>query len=159
MKLIEIDGLLKRPKHIQGMEADANQIKPFKGRTIDTEKPIDVYRNLNRKGKVYSIRQNGKVVAHTTAICLRDCVFIVNKSGKTRAIKSMQRNVHAFIRGLYATSGMGADASITSKPFGLSVTYSPFEKKGFYTRISGNELKGARFVVVNEQGVGASYTH
>jgi len=61
-----------------------NEIISFKGRTLNAEKPIHVYRNLNRSGKVYSIRQQGVVVGHTTAICLRQCTFVVNGSGKDR---------------------------------------------------------------------------
>lgn len=156
-KLVEIDGLLKRDPDIQGMEADDNIITPFKGRTIDTDKPIDVYRNLNRKGKIYSVRQNGLVVAHTTAICIRNAKFVVNQSGKARAIKTKQRNVHAFIRGLFATSGCGTTAK--ANKLGLLVKYDPFLDKGFYSHYTGNELKGAEFVIVNEFGVGASYTH
>jgi len=157
MKLIEIDGLLKRPIDIQDGYADDNNIKSFKGRTIETDKPIDVYRNLNRKGQIYSIRQSGKVVAHTTAICIRQAEFIVNSSGKARAIKTMQRNVHAFIRGFYDTDGMGTTAKRNDLP--VILTYSPFLTKGFHNKISGNELNGALFCIINSEGVKASYTH
>lgn len=157
MELILIDGLLKRPSKIQGYEADHNVITPFKGRTIETDQTIDVYRNLNRKGRVYSIRQNGKVVAHTTAICIKDCEFIVNGSGKSRAINTMQRNVHAFVRGLYCTSGMGTSAERNDLP--VSISYNPYLEKGFHNKSSGNELKGARFCIANEEGLKGSYTH
>jgi len=131
MKLIEIDGLLKRPIDIQDGYADDNNIKSFKGRTIETDKPIDVYRNLNK--------------------------FIVNSSGKARAIKTMQRNVHAFIRGFYDTDGMGTTAKRNDLP--VILTYSPFLTKGFHNKISGNELNGALFCIINSEGVKASYTH
>lgn len=140
------------------MEANDNIILPFKKRTIDTSKPIEVYRNLNRKGKVYSIRQNGIVVAHSTAICIRDAQFLVNKSGKEKAIKTKTRNVHAFVRGFYATSGMGTTAKNNDLP--IFIHYNPFKPWGFY-HIYGDktiELKGARFCIANEDGLRAAYT-
>lgn len=157
-KLVNIDGLLRRPR--QGHEADDNIITPFKGRTIDTDKPIEVYRNLNRKGKVYSIRQDGKVVAHTTAIVLGSVEFVVNESGKKRAIATQQRNVHAFIRGKYGTSGMGTTAKRNDLP--TIIKYHPFNDMGFYCdnlTSKPYELKGAMCVIISEEGVRASYTY
>ena len=39
-------------------------ITPYKSREIDYSTPVKIYRNLNKKGKVYSIQQNGLVVGH-----------------------------------------------------------------------------------------------
>jgi hypothetical protein len=154
-KLIEIDGLLRLPPEEQNGYADNNIIHPFKGRTINMDKPIDVYRNLNRKGKWYSVKQGGLVVAHTKAICVRDASFVVNESGKKRAIETNQRNVHAFIRGYFDVSGMGTSAK---GRLPVKITYTPFSEKGFHIKDSGDEIRRARFLIVNEEGVQASYT-
>lgn len=76
----------------------------FKNRMIDWDQPVEVYRNLRRKGRSYSMRQNGKVVAHLhpktpVSMLLYDVEFVVSPSGKARAQETGQRNVHAFIRG------------------------------------------------------------
>lgn len=102
-------------------------IVPFKNREIDLESPVDLYRCLNRKGFVFSLRQNGKVVGHTTKITLKDCEFKVNKSGKDRCISNKTRNVHAFVRGTISNDN----------PSGLAFVlhYEPYKELGFYYKI------------------------
>ena len=160
-ELIEVDGLLRDSK-LPKNHADDNHIIPFKGRTIDADKVIAVYRNLNRKGKWYSIRQGSLVVGHTTAICIRDVKFIVRDSGRQRAISVMQRNVHAYIEGKYATSGMGVSASPKGRPLPARIQYHPYNKLRFFCdNLTSNtfEVKGADFCVVNETGVSAGHTY
>jgi hypothetical protein len=155
MNLELVDGILKVPNN---KYADYNEVYPFKGRTIDTDKPIRVYRNLHRQGKWYSIKQDGKVVAHSKAMCIRDCTFIVSKAGKERAIRTKQRDVHAFIEGFYETSGMGTSADRNDLP--ANIKYDPFNHLGFYCdnlTSKAFEVKGARFCIINHKGVGASY--
>lgn len=74
-------------------------MKPYKHRELDYSSPVEVYRCLNRKGRVYSIRQKGLVVGHTEDLYLKDCEFVVNKAGQERCRKTNNRNVHSFIRG------------------------------------------------------------
>lgn len=157
-KLKNLKGRLRPSAAMQGRYADDNVIYSFKDRTIDTENPIEVYRNLNRQGKVYSIRQNGIVVAHTTAICIKDAEFVVNKSGKAKAIKTKERNVHAFVRGFYAMNGMGTTAKRNDLP--IKILYNPFSNLGFHHNYcsKNTEIRGARFCIINEEGVKAAYT-
>jgi hypothetical protein len=120
-------------------------ITPFKGREIDLDKQVDVYRCLTRKGRVFSIRQNSLVVAHCTSLEVKNAKFIVNPSGKKRAIKSSQRNVHAFIRGKI----WSGDADCIEAQYSLK--YNPFSEKGFY--LDGEEVRGSRMVTIREHGV------
>lgn len=122
-----------------------NKIEPFKGRVLDPNKPIEVYRCLNRQGHIYSVRQNQKVVGHTDSICILDVAFVVNASGKQRAIASGQRNVHAFIRGM-----MSSEAKTASKP----LRYCPFSQKGFM--IDQEEVKFCNVVVIQPSGIFAA---
>ena len=62
-------------------------MKEYKNRNLDKSLKVDFYRCLNRKGFTFSIRQNGKVVAHTDKIILKECELIVNKSAKNQCIK------------------------------------------------------------------------
>lgn len=114
-------------------------MQPFKSRSIDPTKPVDVYRCLNRKGKVYSIRQNGLVVAHTERLILTGCTFIVNPGGKRRAIESQERNVHAYVRGMITEE----------RPKGakLNLKYNPYNERGFYNDLVG-EVSGAQWVLI-----------
>jgi hypothetical protein len=158
-KLILKDGVLKRPPNIQGKEADYNHIVPYKERTIDAEKPIHLYRNLTKKGIWYSIKQDGFVVAHATAICMSNVTFMIKKWEKERAIRTKIRNVHAFIVGRYATSGMGTSAERNDLP--IRIKYNPFSNFGFYYEMCDDkkEIKGARFIIANKEGVKGAYIY
>ena len=158
-ELILENGVLRRDPVKQGTYCDNNVITPFKGRTINIDKPIIVYRNLTREGKVYSIKQGSLVVAHTTAICIREPEFIVSPSGKRRALKEMRRNVHAYIKGMYDTDGMGTSAHNNDLP--AHIKYKPFNKLGFYCdnlTTKPFEVIGATFCIINKDGVRAAYT-
>ncbi len=156
-KLINVQGLLKQSPEVQGGYADDNETHSFKGRTIDTTKLIKVYRNLHKKGVWYSIKQNGLVVAHSTALCIRAPEFTINTYGKQKAIETGIRNVHAFIIGYYETNGMGTTAKKNDLP--VKVKYNPFKSFGFYYESCGEnkEVKKARFGIANNEGVKVAY--
>jgi hypothetical protein len=101
-------------------------ITKYKDREVDLEKPVEMYRCLNRKGRVYSIRQDGKVVGHTKKIVLKNCDFIVNKSGKIRCRTTQERNVHAYVRGYVGT------INDIKSVFSFGVCYKPFTNLGFH---------------------------
>lgn len=74
--------------------------KSYKGRRVNYNKEVKVYRNLTRKpGVWYSIVQNGKVVAHSEFVLLFDVKFEVNEAGRQRMLKSGHKNVHAYAVG------------------------------------------------------------
>lgn len=134
--------------------ADSNIVVSFKDRQIDTEQPIYVYRNLHKKG--YSIKQSGKVVAHAERLCIRDCEFVVNEGGRQIVLKEKQKNVHAFIKGYYTTSGMGTSAGKNDLPLGI--TYNPYKNDCFVIKNFAQKIKGARFCIADNNGVKAAYT-
>ena len=121
-------------------------IKSYKEREIDYSQPVDVYRCLPRKGRVYSIRQNGKVVGHTEVLNLSHVSFVVNEAGKKRAICTKKRNVHAFIRGFIK------DSNVMHTLYPLS--YCPFNKEGFM--LEGKEVQSSPFVAIRKYGVYAA---
>ncbi len=103
--------------------------QPFKDREIEPYKPVELYRCLNRKGKVYSIRQNGLVIGHTIEnkmFVMENCKFVVQQAGKNRAIREQQRNVHAFIRGF-------PEIYRPCRCIRYAVKYDPYSKIGFST--------------------------
>ena len=117
-----------------------NIITPFKNRTIDMSKPVRVYRNLNAKksaGVVWSILQNGLVVAHSNSVLLVDARAVVRPAGQKRLKETGKKNVHAFIegkvcnlsaggRGAMGSSGDDPDRPLTE----MRVRYGP---DGFMT--------------------------
>ena len=153
MNTTTIDGLIKIPDN---KFADYNIVFSFKERQIDLDKPIYVYRNLHKKG--YSIKQSGIVVAHADRLCIRSCEFIVSEPGRQRVLKEKQKNVHAFIKGFYTTSGMGTCADRNDLP--VSITYNPYKNDSFVTKnfTPFKKLKGATFCIADENGIKAAYT-
>lgn len=104
-----------------------SRIISYKNREFDESKPFELYRCLNRKGHVYSIKQNGLVVGHTTNITMVNCEYIINKGGKQRSIKEQTRNVHAFVRGMFFPS----EIEFKSVSFG-KLKDNPYIKCGFH---------------------------
>lgn len=149
--LKEVDGYLRLGNDV----VDDNQIQPFKGRTIDTAKPIYLYRNLNRKGRVYSIKQDGLVVAHTKSICMRNVEFVVNSKTKNRIIETKERSVHAYVKGYYTTS---CNKVTSSGTLPIIIKYDPFIERDFY--MEGNDImdiSDAMFIIANEHGLTGSH--
>jgi uncharacterized protein YjiK len=136
------------------IEVNDNVIIPYKDREINFKEPVRVYRNLNAKGsrRTYSIKQKGLVVAHTTRICLKNCKFLVQEGGRQRFLRTGERNVHAWIEGVITPNGMGT--TVTKNDLS-KITYNP-SKSGFFV-FQNHPVKEARFVVCNEDGIGASY--
>ncbi len=119
-------------------------IQPFKERTLNLEKPVRVYRCLNRKGTIFSVQQGSKVVGHTSNISLDNVDFKINQSGKTKAIKTKQRNVHAFVFGMVS--------EIKGTP-SRKISYNPFLQNGFFFIDNKEEIKSAEKVCFNDQGL------
>lgn len=140
-------------------QADDNIIIPYKDRQLDKDQPIRVYRNLTKKGVWYSLVQKGKTVAHSSAICLKECTFHVNENGRQRVIKNKRKEFHAYILGMYTGSWMGTTAKRNDLP--AIIKYNPYKHSGFTcVNLTVNDfvVKGARVVICNEEGVKASYT-
>lgn len=119
-------------------------MKSYKGRYVDYSKPVEIYRCLNRKGKIFTVRQKGKVVAHIDNIILKNCEFIVNEKGKVRCITTNQRNVHAYIKGFI---GNCDDIPLS---FGFLVDYDPFLKTKFYSKLYNFEFKKAKAIHIKD---------
>lgn len=119
---------------------------PFKGREINEKEQVEVYRNLHRGG--LSIRQNGKVVAHTEPgeyIELFMAEMIVQKGGRERVIREGKKNVHAWIQG-HLIPGIGE-----FYPARNPLTYNPYKHGMFVNKKTGQEIPHAKYVLLNEK--------
>jgi hypothetical protein len=114
-------------------------IDPYKERAVDLNRPVEMYRCLNRSGFTFSIRQFGRVVGHTSDIVLKDCVFRVSNGGKKRCIEEKTRNVHAYIKG---TVGSKEDIFMTAS---FKLNYDPYSELGFNSYLLG-EVESAMVV-------------
>ena len=126
--------------------------QPYKNRIIEIGKPVQVYRNLQRKGRWYSIRQNGLVVAHSTSLYLLDCKFVVNQKIREKIIKTGNKEVHAYIIGRYYPIKM-----LWSPHKPVQISYNPFKAPYFYDVLTNKELinESCFYVHLNENYVQA----
>lgn len=129
-------------------------IIPYKHRirNLDYGCPVEVYRNIAKKGVWYTIRQSGCVVAHADEVNLINAEFIVQQGGRKRVKKSGVKNVHAWVRGeLIKVRG-----ETECHPF--QVVYNPKRYKTFRRLDTKKPVKAANFVVLNAFGVFADNT-
>jgi hypothetical protein len=115
---------------------------------VNERKPVQVYKNLH-KG-CWSVRQDGKVVAHLDYICLNDCDFKVGKAGRDRVRKEGVKNVHAYVTGYVPCDGQ---ATFVREDFledrgwkWQEVTYNPYENDTFVSIDTGKPIEASPMV-------------
>ena len=115
---------------------------------------VFVYRNLNRKGVVYSVRnEETKLVCDRSShIVVENAVFKVSEAGRQRVIKENQKNVHAGIRG-HRIEQLPPQAARMSK---VEFKYNPYQSGYFQTKF-GVGLTTAKYVEITENGCFAYY--
>ena len=96
----------------------------FKGRKIDFNQKVEVYKNLHNG--LFSVRQNGLVVAHVETIVLSYPRIKVNETGRQKVIKDKAKNVHAFLVGFPNSVNKGF--TIDDK---RAITYNPYRFRTF----------------------------
>lgn len=87
-----------------------------------------VYWNLHKK--LWSIKalegeHKGRVIAHSDAFTLTDCVFKVSEAGRQRVLRERKKNVHAGVVGTLASLGPSPTDG------GTAITYSPYRGPTF----------------------------
>lgn len=101
----------------------------YKDRKIDFGKRVQIYKNLH-KG-MYSVKQNGKVVAHLDDFILDRPSFIVSEQGRQRVIAEKVKNVHAVVGG-FLLSVNGLTDSEFQKVKLAKLSYNPYKSDKFY---------------------------
>ena len=94
-------------------------------RLINPIEKVMVYWNLHKK--CFSVKQKGKVVAHTNYVELIYPSYRVSQSGRNRVLREQRKNVHAYVVGYVAKTPN------TSIHFGnvKLVRYNPYENENF----------------------------
>lgn len=104
-----------------------NQYNSFKGRSIDFNKPVKIYKNLHNG--LFSVMQNNLVVAHIESFILDNVIFKVNESGRQKVLKEKKKNVHAFVTGYVKAVNMESD---TMNSCHAQVRYNPYLASTFF---------------------------
>ena len=92
---------------------------------------VDVYFNVTIK--VFSIRQDGIVIAHRSNLFLTHSKFIVRESGQKRVRETGHKNVHAFVRRMWDQKD-----------------YHTFKDLLLWSRVSYNPKRDNFFMVQNK---------
>ena len=108
---------------------------------LDVDKPVEVYRNL-QKG-CWSVRQGGIVKYHTHYVFLRDASFKVSQAGRNRVLRDKKKNVHAVIRGTLA-SPLSVPLAIESQY--IEVAYNPYKHHAFIRTDTEYSVRTAEWV-------------
>jgi hypothetical protein len=119
-----------------------------------------IYRNLNRKGHVYSFKAlegpyKGRVVAYAQAFKADNVEFYVSFAGWQRALRERKRNVHA---------GIVGDVTIIDKPINRlpntlveGIIYP--SKHASYIRYHPYETHGSFVITGHNRRMEKSVTH
>jgi hypothetical protein len=127
-------------------------LRPFRGRSIDWDQKVFVYRNVNTGN--WSIRAQGgllggRVIAHADSLALYGAEFVVSESGRQRVLREGRKNVHAGVVGELApefnwiASGDWLDTEIY---------YNPWQTSTFVVRGSAVPVVRASHVHLGTDG-------
>ena len=108
---------------------------------IDLNRRVYVYFNLHKK--VWSVRQGGKVVAHTKHIMLKDARFLVGQAGRKKVLREKKKNVHAGV------SGYVVERVPNIPDFCTTVSYNPYKDKTFINYSNEKPMLWAPHVVMD----------
>ena len=125
------------------------EYQSFKGRKIDINKQVLIYKNLHNG--LFSVKQNGLVVAHVESVVLKYGFFDVNQAGRKRVIKEKKKNVHAYVKGFVVSVN-----TVWKTEQKRLVTYNPYINEHFIFRDSlerASALRGQLIYCSTMQGL------
>ena len=108
---------------------------------IDTNRRVYVYFNLHKK--VWSVRQDGRIVEHTKYIMLKDARFLVGQAGREKVLREQKKNVHAGV------SGYVVERVPNVPDFCTTVSYNPYKDKTFINYSNDKPIAWAPHVVMD----------
>ena len=108
---------------------------------IDTNRRVYVYFNLHKK--VWSVRQDGKIVEHTKYIMLKDARYLVGQAGRKKVLEEKRKNVHAGV------SGYVVDRVPNVPDFCTTVHYNPYKNETFISHATERPMIWSPHVVMD----------
>lgn len=121
-------------------------------------KGVFCYRNLNRKGVVWSVRSNrtGLVIRRSGKVVLKDVTLKVSAAGRARVLEQKRKNVHAGARGTLANPLLFDHLLVMSQGKAWKrIKYNPYEA-GHFVDEQGRKVVGANYVALTQDGAFAS---
>lgn len=135
--------------------------KSYKGRTIDKTKKVMIYKNLHNG--LFSVKQNGLVVAHVESFCMDSVSFKVSEAGRQRVLKEKKKNVHAYIIGkIFDINKLNVKTDFfASLVANQSIRYNPYKSNCFYRQYedsqsgipNNKEIPNMYLIAHHEQGI------
>lgn len=124
----------------------------FKGRSVYHGQRVHVYRNVNKPGTTYSIRdkKTGLVLGHARNILLNNCIFVVNQVGRQRVVETKRKRIHAWVEGHFGVIHAAHDDLFSKEPI---VKYDPYKNESFIYEDNGEPIRSSSVVYINERGV------
>lgn len=106
------------------------------------------YRNLNRKGVVWSVRstKTGLVIDRATNVVIKNPEFVVSQKGRDRVLKEQRKNVHAGIRGQRLKR-------LPSKKNLVRVGYNPYKSGHFALTVKNTPIYCAKYAILKNDGL------
>lgn len=130
--------------------------------SAETLTRVQVYRNLNKPGVVYSLRdaKTGRVVGYGSDVLLSNVKFRVRQGGRERVLREQRKNVHAFAEGDLVeidSPSLGRMARQFEADLGpwQQIRYNPYKYSSFVRAADERPVKEALFARVGPRGVDA----
>jgi hypothetical protein len=117
---------------------------------IDFAKPVQVYRNLNKPGVQFSVRQGGRVRCYVDSIILMDCKFKHANPKQLAEVRSGARQVCQWISGTFLGDLESLSAETIAQCTGERVSCDPKVSDGF--TVNGSQIDSAEFVSLSANG-------
>lgn len=116
---------------------------------------VFVYRNLHRKGVVYSLRSQstGRVVGYSSDINLEDVRFRVGKAGQERVRREGKKYVHAGVVGRPHSLDTSFCIALPLDEKWVKVSYNPYKNDSFVRCDTGEAVFSAIKVRITQDGV------
>lgn len=137
---------------------------------------VFIYRNLNYKGHVYSIKSmegitRGRVIGYASRIIVKNAQLIVSEAGRNRVLTEKRKNVHAGVVG--ELNGINSyierihisnlDKKVkfytheqwwNKVPLGTPITYNPYLYNTFVDVLTKQPVIKAQRVIFSTNSVG-----
>lgn len=108
---------------------------------------VFAYRNLNRKGVVWSIkdRATGRVAFRLTHALFEDVDLKVSQKGRERVLRDKRKNVHAGVSGRLIIE-------ILEEVDWVRASYNPYKDDSFVLE-DGTKVSHAKYAKLTEEGL------
>lgn len=107
---------------------------------------VFVYRNLHKN--LYSVRgSEGRIIAHTDNLMLRNVRYCVGKKGRERVLREKRKNVHAGLRG-FVIHSIPDISNNDCLDLAVRITYNPYLFSSFVVEDDNSPIFESDFALL-----------